>query len=192
MGPWAVVEDAAMSLLPRRARQGSTWFGRMGDISQQPPVWAALAGALALAGGAKGKRAALRGSLCYGVAAVVANVAIKPFVRRTRPPGSGEGRSGPVTSSFPSGHSATDLAFALGVTQEIPWMFIPLTGATLSAHWSLMRSRGHYPTDVLVGGVVGLAVAFAVWRLWPPKPDDEDEATEPAADAGPGVEAAGR
>ncbi len=113
MGRWERAEKAAVSLLPRRARRGSTWFGRLGDIVQQPPVWAALAAALGL-GGRRGKRAAVRGAVCYTIAALVANLAIKPWVGRSRPPGSGEGRPGPVSSSFPSGHTATDLAFSLG------------------------------------------------------------------------------
>jgi membrane-associated phospholipid phosphatase len=79
-----------------------------------------------------------------------------------------------VTSSFPSGHTATDLAFSFGVAQEMPALLIPLTVITTAAHWSMVRSRGHYPSDVLVGGVVGAAVAFAVWRLWPPECDDEE------------------
>ena len=162
-------EKAAVSLLlPRRARRGATWFGRVGDITQQPPLWAAVAVALALGGGSRGKRAAARGTACYGIAAVVANLGIKPLVGRGRPPGAGEGRPGPVTSSFPSGHTATDLAFSLAAAQEIPVLLIPFTAATLAAHWSMIRSRGHYPTDVLVGGAVGVGVALAGWKLWPP------------------------
>ena len=165
---WDVGEKAAVSLLlPRRARRGSTWFGRLGDITQQPPMWAAVAAALALGGGPRARRAAARGTACYGIAAVVANLGIKPLVGRSRPPGAGEGRPGPVTSSFPSGHTATDLAFSLAAAQEIPVLLIPFTAATLAAHWSMIRSRGHYPTDVFVGGAVGVAVALAAWKLWP-------------------------
>ena len=165
------------SLLPRRARRGSTWYGRLGDIVQQPPVWVGLALVLAGGGGPRGRRAAARGVVSYGVAAVVANLAIKPVVGRSRPPGAGEGRPGPVTSSFPSGHTATDLAFSLGVSQEIPLLFIPLTVATSAAHWSMIRSRGHYPSDVLVGGAVGVAVAITVWMVWPTRGDEPKQET---------------
>ena len=168
MARLGTAEKATVSLLPRRARRGTTWFGRLGDIAQQPPVWAVVAAGLALGGRSRGKRAAVRGVVCYSIAAVVANLGIKPWVGRSRPPGAGEGRPGPVTSSFPSGHTATDLAFSLGVAQEIPVLFIPLTGATMAAHWSMVRSRGHYPSDIFVGGVVGIAVALAAWKLWPP------------------------
>lgn len=161
---WA--EKLFMRLLPRRARRGSTWFGRIGDLAQQPPVWVALAGTLAAAGGSRGRRAAIRGSASYGLAAIVANLIIKPVVGRSRPPGAGEGRPGPVTSSLPSGHTATDLAFALGVAQEIPVLFIPLTILTCASHWSLVRSRGHYPSDVLVGGAVGFVAALGVRLVW--------------------------
>ena len=166
---WDAAETAAVSLLlPRQARRGSTLFGKLGDLTQQPPLWAAVAGALAVGGGSKGKRAAARGTASYATAAIVANLGIKPLVGRRRPPGAGEGRPGPVTSSFPSGHTATDLAFSLAAAQEIPALLIPFTAATLAAHWSMIRSRGHYPSDVFVGGAVGIGVALAAWKLWPP------------------------
>lgn len=166
-------ENGVVRLLPRRARHGSTWFGRLGDVVQQPPVWLGVASILGVVGGEKGRRAAARGSLCYAVTGVLAGV-LKPIVGRSRPPGSGSGRSGPTTSSFPSGHAATDLSFALGVAQEIPVLFPPLALATSAGHWSLVRSRGHFPSDVFFGGSLGVGVAFAVWRLWPPESGQRD------------------
>ena len=44
----------------------------------------------------------------------VANVALKPLARRRRPPGAGPGPFRPLTSSMPSGHAASDTAFAVG------------------------------------------------------------------------------
>ena len=179
---WQSVEDALVSLLPKEAHQGSTWFGRVGDVVQQPPVWAGVAGALALGGGARGRRAALRGSVCYCTTAILANLAIKPMVSRRRPPGAGDNRTGPVTSSFPSGHAATDLAFTLAASQEIPALFAVLAPATTAAHWSLIRSRGHYPSDVFAGGVLAFVVVVVAWKLWPPGPpadNDDDDDDEP-------------
>jgi membrane-associated phospholipid phosphatase len=172
---WQLAEDALISLGPKKARRGSTWFGRMGDVAQQPPVWAGVAAALALGGGDRGRRAALRASVCYGVTAVVANLIVKPLVARSRPPGAGEDRAGPVTSSFPSGHAATDLAFTFAAAQEIPVLFLVLAPATLAAHWSVVRSRGHYPSDVLVGGLLAVAVALVAWKVWPPGARENDE-----------------
>jgi membrane-associated phospholipid phosphatase len=141
----------------------------LGDVAQQPPVWAGIAGVLALGGGDRGRRAALRGSVHWLIAAVAANLVMKPLVKRSRPPGAGKGRPGPITSSFPSGHTATDLAFTFGAATEIPFLLLPLSVATVSSHWSLVRSRGHYPTDVLGGGAVAVIVALVMWKLWPPK-----------------------
>lgn len=184
MRRWELAEDALISLLPR-SKRGSSLFGRMGDVVQQPPVWAGLAAVLAATGGPRGRRAAWRGSACYAATAVVVNQVIKPVVGRKRPPGAGKDRTGPVTSSFPSGHAATDLAFTLGASQEIPALFLVLAPATTAAHWSLVRSRGHYPTDVLVGGAVGVAVALLAWKLVPPggptadEQEDEDPGVRP-------------
>lgn len=143
-----------------------TALDRAGHVSQQPPLWAGLAAALA-ATGAKGRRAAARGTACYAVAAVAANVVVKPVVRRPRPPEAGKGRVGPVTTSFPSGHAATDLAFAFGAAQELPALMLVLPGLTFAAHWSLVRTRGHYLGDVLAGGALGIVVALALGRAWP-------------------------
>lgn len=179
-------EDALMrKLVGKGSSQGSTWFGRAGDLVQQPPVWAGVTAVLSM-GGPRGRRAALRGSVCY-VAAALVQIVMKPFIGRSRPPRAGRMRLGPVTSSFPSGHAASDLAFNLGAAQEVPVVFIPLSLATLAAHWSLVRSRGHYVSDVLAGGGLGVAVALAAWKLWPPQGSQDQDAAPPApgGDQGP-------
>ncbi len=182
--PGQSAEDALMTkLVGKGQRRGSTWFGRAGDVVQQPPVWAGIAGALALAG-PRGRRAALRGSVCYAGAAL-AQILIKPLVGRRRPPRSEKMGIGPVTSSFPSGHAASDLAFNLAAAQELPLLFFPLSAATVAAHWSLVRSRGHYVTDVLAGGTLGVLVAAVAWKLWPPGGEaGEGDGTTPVADEG--------
>ena len=38
---------------------------QVGRVVKQPPFWLLAAGGLALAGGANGRRAAARGSVCY-------------------------------------------------------------------------------------------------------------------------------
>ena len=160
-------EDALMTkLVGKGSRKGSTPFGRAGDIVQHPPVWAAVAGVLALFG-PKGRRAALRAGTCY-LAAAAAHLPIKAVVGRSHPRGAALHTAGPFSSSFPSGHAAADLAFAFGASQEIPLLFLPLSGATMAVHWSLVRKRAHYPSDVLVGGALGIVVALAAWKLWPP------------------------
>lgn len=53
-------------------------------------------------------------------------------------------------------------------SQESPLLIAPLSVATLGSHWSLMRSRIHYPSDIIAGGVVAVAVTGTAWKLWPP------------------------
>lgn len=159
-------------LVGRGSRKGSTWFGRAGDVIQHPPVWAGVAGLLALTG-PRGRRAALRGSVGY-LSAALAHLPIKALVQRSHPKRSALKQLGPFTSSFPSGHAASDLAFVLAAAQELPAV-LPLSGATVAVHWSLVRKRAHYPSDVLAGGALGIAVVLIMWKLWPPKARATDD-----------------
>jgi len=157
----------------------------LGDVTKRPPVWVAIAAALA-ATGPRGRQAAVRGSVSY-VAGAAAHLAVKVVVGRRRPPGaSTHARIGPVTSSFPSGHCASELAFSLGAAQEIPWLFVPLYGATAAAEWSLVRSRAHYPSDIFAGAAISVVVALVGWKLWPPhrteRRVDEDRPSLPTGD----------
>jgi undecaprenyl-diphosphatase len=145
-----------------------TWLARAGWMLEQPLFWGAVATALAGRGGIRGRHAALRGSGCYLVAAVIANIVIKPLFYRRRPQGAGKGRITPVTSSFPSGHTASDSAFVFGVAQELPLLALFLGAAATVAHWSLIHSNKHHLTDVLAGGAIGLGVAHIMRKSWPP------------------------
>jgi membrane-associated phospholipid phosphatase len=169
-------EDAFLQrLVGEGSKKGSTVFGRAGDMIRRPPAWAGIAAILS-AFGDRGRRAAVRGGVCYLSAAAV-HLPIKKVVGRRNPPGSARHELGPFTSSFPSGHAASDLAFVFGAAQELPAAFVPLSACSLAVHWSLIRKRAHYPTDVLAGGGLGIAVALAAWKLWPPSkvsaPGDE-------------------
>jgi membrane-associated phospholipid phosphatase len=143
------------------------WLARAAWIAEQPLIWGGVATALAVKGGTKGQHAALRGGVCYLVAALIANIVIKPLVYRRRPHDAGEGRITPVTSSFPSGHTASNLAFVFGVVQELPLLAIPLAGTATVASGSLIYSGKHHVSDVFAGGAIGLGVAYLVWKSWP-------------------------
>ncbi len=142
---------------------------QVGKVVKQPPFWGATAGALAVAGGDEGKRAAIRASCCYLATAAVSNLLIKPITKRERPKRAGPGPFSPLTSSMPSGHAASDTAFAVGAYQEMQSVLVPMLILTTASHWSLVRSRSHFLTDVLVGDVVGVAVALGSNMIWPSK-----------------------
>jgi len=54
-------------------------------VVEQPPFGGGVATVLAVKGGARGRQVALRSSVCYVVAAFIANIVIKPLVYRRRP-----------------------------------------------------------------------------------------------------------
>lgn len=161
-----------------------TWLARAGRILEQPLLWGAVATALAVKGGTRSRQAVLRGSVCYLIAAFIANIVIKPLTYRRRPQGAGEGRITPYTSSFPSGHTASDSAFVFGVAQDLPLLAIPFAAAATAAHWSLIHSDKHHVTDVLAGGAIGLGVAYVMRRTWPPDASPSVRWPQAAADSG--------
>ena len=170
---WSGEERLIWKLVGKGSRRGATLSGRASDIVRSPLFWAAVSAALGLAG-PRGRRAALRGSACYAAAALI-HLLIKPIVGRSHPRGGALIQMGFGTSSFPSGHAASDLALTLGASQELPLLFIPLSAATVGAHWALIRGREHYPSDVVAGGAIAFGVAAAAWWLWPPGGDGTEK-----------------
>lgn len=108
---WSGEERAMWKLVGKGSRRGSTFPSRASDIARQPLFWAGVATALALSG-PRGRRAALRGGACYATTGLL-HLPIKRLIGRRHPRGAGLMRIGPVTSSFPSGHAASDLSFYL-------------------------------------------------------------------------------
>ena len=143
--------DSAMSRLSQAA-----------DYSRLSVTAAAL---LALTGGRTGRRAAAKGLASVGVTATVVNVAIKPLGRRRRPdrlagevPLARHVRM-PISTSFPSGHSAAAFAFATGVGHVSPAAAIPLRALAALVAYSRVHTGVHYPGDVLAGALIGTTLA---------------------------------
>jgi undecaprenyl-diphosphatase len=64
----------------------------------------------------------------------------------------------PTSTSFPSGHSASGFAFAAGAAEAMPQLGIPLRALATAVAYSRVHSGVHYPGDVVVGSLVGMAV----------------------------------
>lgn len=167
MGRLQRAEDALMDQMVKEgSREGETRFGKVADTLRRPPTWGLMAAGMAVAG-PRSRRAAVRGSACY-VAATLAHLPVKALVRRKHPPRSSRiARVGPLTSSFPSGHAASQLAFSLGAAQELPFLLLPFYAATAASEWSLLRARSHYLTDIVAGAALAVGVAAGAWKLWP-------------------------
>lgn len=135
-------------------------------------LWMAVAGGLALSGGSR-RRAAVRGLGSQAVSSFLANVVIKSLVHRARPSAARGSISSrvrkPVTSSFPSGHSASAAAFATGAALEVPALGPPLAFLALGVAWSRVRVGVHRPIEVIAGASLGIAVALTAKRLVRPR-----------------------
>jgi membrane-associated phospholipid phosphatase len=134
-------------------------------------LWLASAALLASAGGPRGRRAAVDGLASVAVTSVIVNAILKPLARRRRPervrfrvPTRRQVRM-PATHSFPSGHSASAFAFVAGIAAEAPEVAAPLSAAAAVVAYSRVHTGVHYPGDVIVGSVVGAAIAPIVTAL---------------------------
>ncbi|MDX6219978.1 MAG: hypothetical protein QOJ48_1659, partial [Frankiales bacterium] len=136
-------------------------------------LWLGVAAALALTGR---RRAAVRGLVSLGAASAVANGPLKLVTRRSRPgldavPLLRQLKLQPRTSSFPSGHSASAAAFAVGVALEEPALTVPMGTLAAGVAWGRVHTGVHYPGDVAAGLALGTASALVVKRVWPRRPD---------------------
>jgi len=149
--------DVAMRRLSKTADHGVLWFG--------------LAGAMALLGGADGRRAAKSGLASLGIASAFANLVGKPLTTRRRPEReelevlAGRHVPMPKTSSFPSGHTASAFAFATGAGRAQPALSAPLRALATMVGYSRVHTGVHYPADVVAGAFIGVTAAEVAGRL---------------------------
>ncbi len=127
-------------------------------------LWLGVAAGIAVVGGPRGRRAAASGLVALGTTSAVANLVVKPLVRRSRPDRVAAGRHEsvrmPESTSFPSGHTASAFAFALGVAAEVPLLAVPLVPVATAVGYSRVHSGVHFPGDVLAGAVLGSVVGL--------------------------------
>ena len=141
----------------------------LGQASRGGALWLAVAGVLSLLG-RRGRRGAGGGLLAFVLASAVANGPAKWIVRRPRPGGAvllGLRRRGqaPGTSSFPSSHTASAVAFAVAASIEFPPAAPFLLPAALGVALARLRAVRHYPTDVLAGALLGAVLGAATASL---------------------------
>lgn len=138
--------------------------------------WWLVAGTLAVTGGPRLRRTALRAILAAGTANVT-SAAVKQLARRPRPdssavPAARLAYRSYLSSSFPSGHTAAAAAFAGGVAAEAPVPLSVLICALASTvAVSRVHSGVHYPGDVLGGIAVGLGAVLVARAVIPPRPE---------------------
>lgn len=117
--------------------------------------WAATSAVLGAAGGTY-RRAGIEGLAAWAAAESTA-AALKAATSRPRPRRP-RGRARARSSSLPSSHTAAGIAYAVAAGARAPVLAAPLGLAALAVAWSRMEKRLHYPTDVLAGTGLGIAV----------------------------------
>lgn len=121
------------------------------------------------------KRTRRTGAYCAAamlLTLLVVNVAIKPLVARTRPYELIEGLqlliSKQVDYSFPSGHSANSLSCAWTIFRLAPRKWgVPALALAVLISLSRLYVGVHFPTDVLAGAAIGIAMSEVSLRILP-------------------------
>jgi undecaprenyl-diphosphatase len=146
-------------------------MARLSRAADYSKLSLAAAGLLAAAGGGSGRRAAKLGLASLAVTATVVNLALKPLGSRRRPdraaqevPVDRHVRM-PISSSFPSGHSAAAFAFATGVGHASPAAAVPLHALAALVAYSRVHTGVHYPGDVIAGSLLGVALGQVTANL---------------------------
>jgi undecaprenyl-diphosphatase len=118
----------------------------------------------------RSRLAAATGAGAVGVASVTGNLLAKRLARRPRPLRAEPGRfprryvTMPHSASFPSGHTASAVAFAVAVGKVLPPAAAPLGILAALVGYSRVHTGVHYPGDVAGGAVLGAASAAVVLK----------------------------
>lgn len=139
------------------------FWSRVTGFADRGVLWWTLAGVLAVTGR---RRAAVRGALSLLAASTVANLIAKRLFGGDRPileevPIGRRLPRQPSTPAFPSGHSASAAAFAVGVAAEDPRLGAAIAPLALGVGYSRLHVGAHWLSDVAGGLVLGAAVAGA-------------------------------
>ena len=141
---------------------------RLSGAADTSRLWLGIAAVVAVAGGRRGRRAALEGVVAIGVTSATVNLGVKPVARRRRPerarPALFEDRHVPMprSASFPSGHAASAFAFAYAVGRHMPVLAVPIRLLAAAVAYSRVHTGVHYPGDVVIGSVAGAGTAAMV------------------------------
>ena len=151
-----------------------TFFRRLSASANHGKLWMGAAAVMALFPG-RPRRAALHGLIAQAVASAVTNAGFKTLLPRTRPlpehlPVFRFVHPQPTSSSMPSGHSASAIAFALGAGLVKPALGAALAPVAAGVAYSRVHTGAHWPSDVFFGSAIGAGAALVTRTWWPVRP----------------------
>jgi membrane-associated phospholipid phosphatase len=144
---------------------------RLSGAANNSHLWLAIAAGLAVGGGRTGRRAAVQGTLAIGATSALVNLVVKSLWSRQRPDRAAAGVPGqrnvpmPASTSFPSGHAASGFAFASAIGRDQPWLGLALRFLAAAVAYSRVHTGVHYPSDAVVGSLIGASTGQAVAAL---------------------------
>ncbi|MEY9844772.1 phosphatase PAP2 family protein [Streptacidiphilus sp. MAP5-3] len=147
-----------------------TGLRRLSRAADNSKISLTVAALLALRPG-RTRQAALTGVAALGLASAGANLVGKELVRRPRPDRAAAEVVAdrqvpmPASASFPSGHTASAVAFAVAVGATLPAAAFPLALLATAVGYSRVHTGVHYPGDVAAGAVLGAACGAAAVAL---------------------------
>jgi membrane-associated phospholipid phosphatase len=174
------VEGAVLrrvTALPRGAPR--RWVITLSTAARGNVLWALICAVLAVRSGA-GRQAAICGVTALVGASAASHLLGQVLTHRPRPRvGDLPARRAPEqpsSSSFPSAHatSAAALTTALLLENRVLGALVAPVAAVVT--YSRVRTRVHWPTDVLAGAALGVLIALGTRRL---------PAVSPGCDRGP-------
>ncbi len=131
-------------------------------------IWYAVIAGLWIGGGDRGSSAAIR-MFCVAAADLAIYWIIKRWIARPRPfhtcPGIRECARSLDEFSFPSGHTLHSVAFSVIMTAYYPMSAFVVWPFTILVATSRVVLGLHYPSDVIVGGLIGLLTALVSFNL---------------------------
>lgn len=115
------------------------------------------------------KEIGLQTGVAFGVT-LATTYATKYLVKRPRPYVTYPDLKNVTTEgswSFPSGHTSSTFSIATSLSLNFPKWYVIVPAYTWAAAtgYSRMYLNVHYPSDVLVGAIVGSGSAWLTWKL---------------------------
>ncbi|WP_348788114.1 phosphatase PAP2 family protein [Leifsonia sp. NPDC080035] len=166
-------EAVARRINARRTGPAADAFWRLfTGAADHGKLWFAAAGVLVALGKPK---AAARGLASLGLASLVANVVGKRLLGGQRPaltsiPVSRRLDRSPTSPSFPSGHTASAVAFTTGVALGSPAAGAALAPLAAGVGYSRLHTGAHWFSDVVGGAAIGAGAALAIKAVTSARP----------------------